>query len=360
MIIFFKEFLEKVKNYFVSRDEVSKKFKSYVYTCMTMLILGNILFLIKELFTDPGHYLLFILRGVPIILTLVFIRISKKQPNILKYSTLIINLLCGVGIMVVALWTQSSDNTPSCEGVILYYCAAGLCMGPCFFEVIGQLLGLANVVTFSIFFHYLGHMPFCLGYDPSLGYSILSGRCILAGVFIYVLGIVFSISMFGAHHRMLLKERELKKTLDTDSLTGVYNRHWINKHPPVSNCIIGIIDCDKFKYINDTYGHSVGDNVLRSNAKIIKGMLDDGEYIARYGGDEFILILKPDRNTSIFYDTVNMKLDEYYSNLSYKSTVSIGFAYVKNQMTVEESLKLADKYLYELKYLKKAKEVLCD
>lgn len=349
-------FTEKIKNYYNHRNDVFQKFTTFIYACMSILVLGNVFYFIKELFTDPGHYELYVLRVAPLIAMMMAHFLSKKYPYVLKYSALVINAICGVGIMFIAVWDAEAGKLPSAEGVILYYTALGLSMGPCLFSVLGHLIGVSAVTAFSYMFIVLSRHPGALGYDPTIQFSELGPRCIVAGVFGYVLGVIFSLAMFIAYYHLYVSEVRLKSYINKDPLCDTYNRLWIQNHEPIKDCIIGIIDCDKFKQINDTYGHHIGDEVLRANSNLIKMLLNEDEAIARYGGDEFILILNKNRNTSLFMDRVNRDLERYYCGKGYKSTVSIGFAYVEVETSVEDALKVADKYLYELKNLKKLKD----
>lgn len=102
-----------------------------------------------------------------------------------------------------------------------------------------------------------------------------------------------------------LKLMEAKKESLTDELTKIGNRKLFNsiiqdltlkqKHQPEPLCLI-MTDIDHFKSVNDTYGHLVGDSVLRYYANILKGHIKDNEHVCRYGGEEFAVLL---RNTSL-------------------------------------------------------------
>lgn len=149
-----------------------------------------------------------------------------------------------------------------------------------------------------------------------------------------------------------------------DSLTGIYNRRKIieniNKLKERSdyeceNYYIAMMDIDNFKKINDVYGHIIGDKVLVESASLIRNLIGPEDIVGRYGGEEFIIILK-NRNNN-FKDTlervrrgieqlsIEINNDEYIN-----ITVSIGVAKfdVKN-MTLEENIALADKSLYKAK-----------
>jgi len=87
--------------------------------------------------------------------------------------------------------------------------------------------------------------------------------------------------------------------LTRDGLTGLYNHSAIEdelrsqlaiagrNHRPLS---LAMIDLDFFKRVNDTYGHSVGDQVLRSLSRILKLRLRRSDVVGRYGGEEFVII----------------------------------------------------------------------
>lgn len=102
-------------------------------------------------------------------------------------------------------------------------------------------------------------------------------------------------------HRSLEKENvELKEEYSRDPLTGAHNRRHFEdalerefdaaaRHDcPVS---VVFVDLDKFKTINDTYGHQAGDAVLVEVAKVLGQCVRDSDIVARYGGDEFVLLL---------------------------------------------------------------------
>ncbi len=93
------------------------------------------------------------------------------------------------------------------------------------------------------------------------------------------------------------KDREVKYLSYHDSLTGLYNRAYLEaemeridneEYLPVS---IIMLDLNGLKLINDTYGHGAGDDILRKSAKLLKNTCREEDILARWGGDEFVIIL---------------------------------------------------------------------
>ncbi len=90
----------------------------------------------------------------------------------------------------------------------------------------------------------------------------------------------------------------LSKTAVTDRLTGIYNRQGLKSiiemeyvKNPVCHTTVMYIDMDHFKYYNDTFGHQIGDEILKDFANRGTELIDRHGYLVRYGGDEFIIIL---------------------------------------------------------------------
>ena len=86
------------------------------------------------------------------------------------------------------------------------------------------------------------------------------------------------------------------KTNSLDNLTKLYNRDviieyvnsLIGKNIPFS---LALVDIDNFKYVNDTFGHIVGDEIIKAVAATLRNTLADNGIVGRFGGDEFIIVL---------------------------------------------------------------------
>ena len=171
------------------------------------------------------------------------------------------------------------------------------------------------------------------------------------------------VSKFFNYLLNMLKEKnaELRKSNQNlsvkayhDNLTKILNRNGLLKKlmEKNNNYILGIIDIDKFKVINDTYGHDVGDYVLKDLATLISSKIRTTDIFARWGGEEFILIL--DTNDLLQAQNITDNLRKEVENLKFKTvgqvTISIGVSEFKSKNdTFEDVFKKADQALYQAK-----------
>ncbi len=157
---------------------------------------------------------------------------------------------------------------------------------------------------------------------------------------------------------------ETKYLAITDGLTGLYNRRYFQQtldrefarskryKNPLS---IALFDIDHFKNVNDTYGHQFGDKVIAEISKIIRNSLRKTDYVARYGGEEIVLILPetPIDQTKIPIERIRVKIQDYkfvYAEKIVHVTISCGLAGIEPDVaTYEDLIFRADKALYESK-----------
>ncbi|WP_297454693.1 sensor domain-containing diguanylate cyclase, partial [Persephonella sp.] len=128
---------------------------------------------------------------------------------------------------------------------------------------------------------------------------------------------------------------------------------------------VAFLDIDNFKKINDTYGHDIGDLVLKKIAEILKNTLRRSDYIFRYGGEEFIIIV-PATTKNTFYKLLD-KIRKRVSQIDIKVdgkpvnvTVSIGGVVIgtKHVVPLSKALKEADNLMYQAKKLGKNKVIV--
>lgn len=147
-----------------------------------------------------------------------------------------------------------------------------------------------------------------------------------------------------------IKEQSYCSTIDTT--TGVYNRSflegYIKKHnSSADNVAVFMIDVDKFKTINDKFGHTFADIALNSIAKIIKKHIRSSDVVARYGGDEFIIIMQNIAPTiaSEVANRIQSQIENFRLNDACFS-VSIGVCCRPSCLSIKEAIAAADEFMY--------------
>ena len=155
--------------------------------------------------------------------------------------------------------------------------------------------------------------------------------------------------------------------LNTDYLTGVYNRRQLDRF--VRKKILAssdnksfsaiLIDLNHFKQINDTFGHDVGDEALQNAVKVIRTCLKKEDFIARYGGDEFYLILDFDDWSLVqsTVDTILLAARKFNTGNNYPYQLSFCLGYdiyrYEDNLTSDDFLKHIDRLMYQNKELMK-------
>ena len=140
-----------------------------------------------------------------------------------------------------------------------------------------------------------------------------------------------------------------------DELTGLYNKRFFEfildryKKEDVEIGVI-FIDLDKFKQINDKFGHLFGDEVLKSVAEIIKHSIRDIDYAFRFGGDEFVILIFSNMDVlKKVADRIEEKISETVVK-GIKIEGSVGYAHCPTESNnLEDILNLADKRMYDKK-----------
>jgi diguanylate cyclase (GGDEF)-like protein len=170
---------------------------------------------------------------------------------------------------------------------------------------------------------------------------------------------------------------QLEYASQTDPLTGLRNRRYLANQIPADlsfydreqargahsgqSLLFALVDIDHFKQVNDTYGHRAGDHVLQQFAEVLTRLVRTGDYIVRWGGEEFLLVFRPmpRQYVAAMGDRIRRAVKEHRFEVSAETpialTCSIGLAEypiardARHQLGWEQMVELADAALYWVK-----------
>ncbi len=165
---------------------------------------------------------------------------------------------------------------------------------------------------------------------------------------------------YSAYREDITEKKKLEFSSSHDTLTGLYNRAAFDKKLKVKlksakryNYVFGFIllDIDNFKRINDEYGHSIGDKVLKELALCLESSIRDDDFLARWGGEEFVIITN--RSNIDNLQKLTTKLQKAIAQVSFSDidtlTLSFGLTVYKNGDDANSIMQRADQALYKAK-----------
>ncbi|MBJ7536177.1 sensor domain-containing diguanylate cyclase [Marinomonas transparens] len=203
---------------------------------------------------------------------------------------------------------------------------------------------------------YKGIAEFSYLASHGVGVGVMLESLVLATIIAYRVKLLES---------MKANQEELKLLAATDPMTQLYNRRYFNTEAdfqlelakqskqPLS---IAVLDIDFFKRVNDNYGHAVGDQVIIQVAKSLKELCRTKDIVARFGGEEFVVLLPNTAADDAFniIENIRRSLGEMVMQVEGKNnltfTISAGVSAVaQRQNGIEKALAFADDALYEAK-----------
>lgn len=265
-----------------------------------------------------------------------------------KYTTLII--ITSLTLTITNYFTHFlfylDDNNSYHRGPLFYYIMFA-CFSLFFFTFVMIIYNKKKIRK--------GHfVPMLVFVFPTIVTSILA--ILLYGTAISWVGTTLAIFIV---YLFIQSQR-----LGTDYLTNLYNRRELNEY--LQNHLRGrrnnekfgiiMIDINQFKSINDNWGHTVGDEVLIAHSKILKSSFRSGEFISRYGGDEFIVVMEAtcieDVSVAVkrFINAINLFNT---TNINpWQLSVSIGYDLYdpsSSDLSIDELLNHVDRLMYKAK-----------
>ncbi len=341
---------QKLEKEFFSRH--IQKAMRYIRPLILFLGLLNTLFLIPDsiLIDDPIKIKMVAIGRIVFVLLVVILFFVTKQVEQYEKLALWISLyelLCGLLFLFVFYQYPSPDYLIQAFGVIVILIVLFMVPNRWIYTiVISVAISVGFLVMSAVFLKKIPSEVYWAG-----------------AVYIWIVLILCGIASFHSNsiERMQYEsKKELIRLSTTDPLSGVYNRvkadsemiKWMQYSKryriPFS---IAIIDFDDFKKVNDTYGHLVGDAVISDFAKLVQKCIRKADIFARWGGEEFILLLP---NTNIMHaadltERIRLKIERYPFHIVGKVTCSIGFAQMSCDDEVKSLMGKADRALYSAK-----------
>lgn len=278
-------------------------------------------------------------------------------------------LICSLFCIVVVLRNFNKEEISSHTVNSLYYYAIFLNVWACAISVVDVMGGHTPIVLMTVVMG-SSALAFISPKVQGILVTILSGiiiyfiekygsKSILSSGYLinFIIFIIFTffiaIRKFRQNRTDYLVNKKLHSLSYHDQLTNIKNRYalHIDLNNQNNNFYFGILDLDRFKKINDTYGHDFGDACLKEVANQLMLYFKDKAY--RYGGDEFVVITDySDEKISDCCMKINKHLEEEFEGKDVH--ISGGFYYQSNNLeTYEDFFRNADSALYEAKETRK-------
>jgi diguanylate cyclase (GGDEF)-like protein len=235
-----------------------------------------------------------------------------------------------------------------------------------------MLVSIYRGQTYTLYWVYplLSLLPLILQFRSAMWLGLVSGLLLLPALFIsfdtntaFVIGLSMALTWLISAwliYAVTAQSRRLRSMADTDPLTGAYNRRffqlqtqmafdqWQRNKRPSS---ILLVDVDFFKRINDKWGHSVGDSVLRGLVEGITNRVRKVDTVCRYGGEEFAILLpETDAEGAVnVAEEIRVLVEDSRPVESVTLTISIGVCEVSGVQDMDHWVNLVDAALYVAK-----------
>ena len=273
-----------------------------------------------------------------------------------SYAALIIGILTITTDVVLAVWNFRLDS--GIQFYLLTMCTI-LSASP---RLNRKVILIIDIIVLSLFFS----LPFIFKtpahpLGPTAGLLFSSINSISAFAVILISFHRFSNALQKAELEISDYHDVIHLAAHTDNLTGLANRNALQEH--LRQCsesirengspfMIGILDVDNFKNVNDTYGHNSGDEALKIIAGSLQVCLREEDVIGRWGGEEFLIILKTGNEEAALktFERVRQSVEDasfFHEEKRVPLSITIGVTKYTQHDNIDSAVSRADKFLYE-------------
>jgi diguanylate cyclase (GGDEF)-like protein len=200
-----------------------------------------------------------------------------------------------------------------------------------------------------------------------LQYSAFIGMFLEMTIAVGIIILLFEASqtqLAAEMNQLVSSDQQLKEKGIRDPLTGLYNRHYFNDvirrelasaRRYATSISVLLVDVDRFKEINDVKGHAVGDDVLRFVANYLTACVRESDYVFRWGGDEFLIVLPKTDDASAYAKAEELvrRLPNIPGTGNLQPTLSVGAATHRSDVEFPITLADADSRMYQMKLERK-------
>lgn len=335
------------------------------FTYTVFAIVGGGYKYLKALSSNPqwGYLVAHLILILPIAVSVVYYFIVSKQIGKQKENSIPVLPIISYGLVlgIAILWNGVLSTTPLRLTTLfgqIGVCSSMLLLGNCFSwqyyvpaNIIYILLLVAASIIEGIWSGTSNNFFMSVG-DKSY---YMTGGVTVFMIMATLINRLYEIEAIKTYKIVC----DLKWAKMHDPLTGAYNRSMLRRKYFDDHFFV-MLDIDHFKHVNDTYGHEMGDRVLKAMTKIVKRNMRSGDSLIRYGGEEFIILVDGTSTKQDMLDFANrIRIDVANSTSKVLDvddpdyivpvTISMGIGYADPKFTLEENISVADKYLYEAK-----------
>lgn len=312
------------------------------YAANILYLILHVLYLVLFV-VSKFNILVYIDAAIIAIYLLFFILLSKKKYYLyvlccgnlffafIAVTTIMLGFDTGfhfylIGLCVISFFTSYFSKSRSIKSSLIW-------------------VGLSLAIYLTLYFVTQFNTPY-YAIEKWLELTLFTAHVVVVFALIAIYLVIFLTYAFSLEKKIMNESR-------TDELTKINNRYalydYFNQNENKSSLVLALFDIDDFKNINDTYGHPVGDQILKRVADITIESLKDS-FVCRYGGEEFIIVLQ--NNDGSAFDTLEdfrkaIEKEVFTTeDVKIDITITIGASKFTNGMTLEKWVELADKKMY--------------